>query len=49
MADNRLLLAREKLCELEVKLDKVKGSSREEEFMVQINKLKDLINHLEEQ
>lgn len=49
MADKRLELAKAKLGELEVKLDKVKGSAREEEFQIQIDKLKDLIKHLEEE
>ncbi|WP_458405347.1 hypothetical protein [Methanobrevibacter sp.] len=49
MADKRLELAKAKLGELEAKLDKVKGSAREEEFQIQIDKLKDLIKHLEEE
>ena len=32
---------------LEGKLEKVKGSPREEEFQIQIDKLKELIAHLE--
>ena len=32
---------------LESKLEKVKGSPREEEFQIQIDKLKELIAHLE--
>lgn len=48
MPDNRLILAREKLSELQSKLEKVKGSPREEEFQIQVDKLKDLIKHLEE-
>lgn len=47
--DNRLELAKEKLAELENKLENVKGTPREEEFQIQIDKLKDLIKHLEEQ
>ena len=49
MADKRLELAKTKLAELEAKLDKVKGTPREEEFQLQINKLNDLIKHLEEE
>ncbi len=49
MTDKRLELAKEKLTELENKLEKVKGTPREEEFQIQIDKLKDLIKHLEEQ
>ncbi|MDO5823617.1 MAG: hypothetical protein Q4Q16_03470 [Methanobrevibacter sp.] len=47
MADKRLKLALEKKEELESKLQKVKGTPREEEFQLQIDKLKDLIKHLE--
>lgn len=47
--DKRLELARQKKAELESKLDKVKGSPREEEFQIQLNKINDLIKHLEEQ
>lgn len=47
--DRRLELAKEKKAELESKLEKVKGSPREEEFQIQIDKLNDLIKHLEEQ
>ena len=32
---------------LESKLEKVKGSPREEEFQIQVDKLNDLIDHLE--
>ena len=32
---------------LELKLEKVKGTPREEEFQLQIDKLNDLIAHLE--
>ena len=49
MPDKRIELAKQKLNELESKLEKVKGSPREEEFQIQIDKLKDLIKHLEEQ
>lgn len=49
MTDNRIILAKQKLEELQNKLEKVKGSPREEEFQIQIIKLEDLIKHLEEQ
>lgn len=49
MTDKRLELAKTKLSELEAKFEKVKGSPREDEFQIQIDKLKDLIKHLEEQ
>lgn len=49
MADKRLDLAKEKLEALELKLEKVKGSPREEEFQIQVDKLKELIKHLEGQ
>lgn len=49
MADKRLELAKNKLSELEAKLEKVKGTPREEEFQLQVNKLNDLIKHLEEE
>lgn len=47
--DKRLELAKQKKAELEDKLNKVKGSPREEEFQIQITKLNELIRHLEEQ
>ena len=47
--DKRIELAKQKKAELEVKLEKVKGSPREEEFQLQIDKLNDLIKHLEEE
>lgn len=47
MPDRRIELAKEKLQELEAKLEKVKGTPREEEFQLQIDKLNDLIKHLE--
>ena len=47
MPDKRIELAKAKLEELESKLQKVKGTPREEEFQIQIDKLNDLINHLE--
>ncbi|MEE3489866.1 MAG: hypothetical protein VZR10_03280 [Methanobrevibacter sp.] len=49
MADKRLDLAKEKLEALESKLEKVKGSPKEEEFQIQVDKLKELIKHLEDQ
>ena len=49
MEDNRITLAKQKKDELESKLEKVKGTPREEEFQIQIDKLNDLIKHLEEQ
>ncbi|MDO5810780.1 MAG: hypothetical protein Q4Q37_06760 [Methanobrevibacter sp.] len=49
MADKRLELAKNKLSELEAKLEKVKGTPREEEFQLQVDKLNDLIKHLEEE
>jgi hypothetical protein len=49
MEDKRITLAKEKLEELQAKLEKVKGSPREEEFQIQIIKLQDLIIHLAEQ
>lgn len=47
MPDKRLELAKAKLEELRNKLEKVKGSPKEEEFRIQIDKLEDLIKHLE--
>ena len=47
MADKRLEMAKAKLEELQNKLEKVKGTPREEEFQMQIDKLKELIKHLE--
>ena len=47
MPDKRLELAINKKQELEAKLQKVKGTPREEEFQMQIDKLNDLIEHLE--
>lgn len=47
MPDKRLELAKAKLEELQNKLEKVKGSPKEEEFRIQIDKLEDLIKHLE--
>ena len=49
MSDKRIELAQEKLKELESKLEKVKGTPREEEFQMQIDKLNDLIKHLKEE
>ena len=47
MADKRLEMAKTKLEELQNKLEKVKGTPREEEFQMQIDKLTQLIEHLE--
>ena len=47
MPDKRLELAKNKLNELQDKLEKVKGTPREEEFQMQITKLEQLIEHLE--
>ena len=47
MTDKRLELAKNKLEELQNKMEKVKGTPREEEFQMQIDKLNDLIKHLE--
>ena len=47
MLDKRLELAKNKLNELQDKLKKVKGIPREEEFQMQITKLEQLIEHLE--
>lgn len=49
MADKRIELAKQKLAEFESKLEKVKGTPREEEFQMQVDKLNDLIKHLEEE
>lgn len=49
MSDKRLELAEQKLKQLEGKLEKVKGTPKEEEFQLQINKLKELIEHLREE
>lgn len=47
MPDKRIELAQNKLNELQNKLEKVKGTPREEEFQMQIDKLQKLIEHLE--
>ena len=47
MPDNRINLAITKRDELLEKLEKVKGTPREGEFQLQIDKLNDLIKHLE--
>ncbi|WP_406533194.1 hypothetical protein [Methanobrevibacter sp.] len=47
MPDKRIELAQNKLNELQTKLEKVKGTPREEEFQMQIDKLQKLIEHLE--
>jgi hypothetical protein len=47
MADRRIEMAKQKRSELLEKLEKVKGTPREEEFQIQIDKLDELIKHLE--
>ena len=47
MPEKRIELAQNKLNELQNKLEKVKGTPREEEFQMQIDKLQKLIEHLE--
>lgn len=49
MPDKRIELAKNKLNELQTKLEKVKGTPREEEFQMQIDKLQQLIEHLEKE
>ena len=49
MPDKRIELAKNKLNELQTKLNKVKGTPREEEFQMQIDKLQQLIEHLEKE
>ena len=46
---DRIKLAKDKREEVLNKLDKVKGTPREEEFQIQIDKLNELIKHLESQ
>lgn len=46
---DRIKLAKDKREDLLNKLDKVKGTPREEEFQIQIDKLNELIKHLESQ
>ena len=48
MADKRLELAIQKRDELQKKLEKVKGTPREDEFQIQVDKLNQLIEHLKE-
>lgn len=45
--DKRIELAKSKKLELEKKLEKVANTPREEEFQMQIDKLNELINHLQ--
>ena len=45
--DRRLEMAKMKKEELKNKLEKVKGSPREEEFQIQLDKINELIKHLE--
>ena len=47
--EERIKKATELKASLESKLEKVKGSPREEEFQMQIDKLNDQIAHLEEE
>ena len=47
MPDKRIELAQNKLNELQNKLEKVKGTPREEEFQMQLDKINQLIEHLE--
>ena len=47
--EERIKKATDLKASLESKLEKVKGSPREEEFQMQIDKLNDLIAHLEEE
>ena len=47
MPDRRIELAKHKKEQLEIKLQKVRGTPKEEEFQIQINKLNELIEHLE--
>ena len=47
MNDKRIEMAQAKKLELQNKLEKVKGSPREEEFKIQIEKVTELIDHLE--
>lgn len=49
MSDKRLELAKSKKVELENKLEKVKGTPREEKFKLQIEKLEQLIKHLQKE
>lgn len=46
MSDKRIRMAEIKREELVNKLEKVKGTPREEEFKIQIEKVDELINHL---
>ena len=47
--DERIEKASELKSSLEKKLEKVKGTPREEEFKLQIEKVNELISHLKEQ
>lgn len=47
MTDRRIELAKSKLELLENKLEKVKGTPRQEELQLQIDKIQELIKHLE--
>lgn len=47
--EQRIEKATELKVSLEKKLEKVKGTPREEEFQLQVDKLNDLIKHLKEE
>lgn len=47
--EQRIEKATELKISLEKKLEKVKGTPREEEFQLQVDKLNDLIKHLKEE
>ncbi len=47
--EQRIEKANELKISLEKKLEKVKGTPREEEFQLQVDKLNDLIKHLKEE
>ena len=49
MPDKRIEMAKSKLEELQNKLEKVKGTPREEEFKLQIEKVDGLIAHLKDE
>lgn len=46
---NQLEMATQKRDEILKKLDKVKGTPKEEEFQLQLDKIEALIKHLKEQ
>ena len=47
--EQRIEKANELKISLEKKLEKVKGTPKEEEFQLQVDKLNDLIKHLKEE